>query len=150
MSIISAFRNNIFFKILYWTARIGLGLTFITSGIRKLPGIHFTGLAGSDPVGAYFSAMEATGLYWNFIGYFQIIIGVTVFFNRFVILSCLLLMPVTINIFLISVSLHMYGTPVITALMVLGNLYLLLWHYENYKTVLHKPINKNNNFEVIK
>lgn len=144
MSLFKTYRSNTFFKLLYWAARIGLGFTFITSGIRKLPGIPFTGLPESSPVGAYFSAMEATGIYWNFIGYFQIIIGILVMFNRFVVLSALLMMPVTINIFLISVSLHMYGTPVITSAMLLGNLYLLLWHYENYKTVLQKPLKSTN------
>lgn len=139
MSLFNTYKKNSFFKLLHWAAIIGMGFTFITSGIRKLPGVHFTGLPESSPVGAYFSAMEATGLYWNFIGYFQIIIGVLVFFNRFVVLSVLLMMPVTINIFLISVSLHMYGTPVITSAMLLGNLYLLLWHYENYKSILQKP-----------
>jgi len=77
--------------------------------------------------------------YWNFIGYFQILIGILIFFNRTVISSILLMMPVTINIFLVSVALNMRGTPIITALMVAGNVFLLLWHYENYLTLLQRP-----------
>ena len=124
----------------YWTAKIGMGLTFIIPGIRKCPGIKFTILTNDNPVGSYFNAMYETGFYWNFIGYFQIIIGVLVFFNRFVVLSSILMIPVTINIFIISVGLHMKGTPVITSAMVLGNLYLLLWHYRNYKTIFMRPL----------
>jgi len=125
---------------MYWSVRIGLGLTFISSGLRKLPGEKFTILSIDNPIGAYFNAMYETGIYWNFIGYFQIVIGILVFFNRFVVLCSLLMMPVTINIFLVSVGLHMRGTPIITSMMVVGNIFLMLWHYENYRTVLQRPI----------
>jgi apolipoprotein N-acyltransferase len=84
--------------------------------------------------------MYETGFYWNFIGYFQIVIGILVFFNRFVVLSSLLMMPVTINIFLISVSLRMTGTPFITSAMVLGNTFMLLWHYENYLPLVQRSV----------
>ena len=139
LSLINKLREKILFKLFYWGLRIGMALTFIASGSRKLPGVKFTLLPTDDPIGAYFHAMHETGFYWNFIGYFQIGIGILLFFNRFVALSSLLMMPVTINIFLVSVSLHMRGTPVITALMVAGNIFLMLWHYENYLTLLQRP-----------
>ena len=128
------------FIFFYWCTRIGLGLTFVLSGLRKLPGVKFTALPEENPVGAYFSAMYETGFYWNFIGYFQIVIGILVFFNRFVVISSLLMMPVTINIFLVSIVLNMTGTPIITTTMVLGNTLLLIWHYKNYKSLFIKPI----------
>lgn len=124
----------------YWIARIGMGLTFILSGLRKLPGVKFTVLPIDNPVGFYFEAMHLTGFYWNFIGYFQILIGFLIFFNRFVVISSLLMMPVVINIFLVSIALNMRGTPIITATMVLGNLVLLIWHMKNYETLFIKPI----------
>ena len=139
-SFIESLHNILIVKILYWVARVGMGLTFITSGIRKLPGVEFTLLPTSDPVGAYFNAMHETGFYWNFIGYFQILIGLLVFFNRFVVMSVLLMMPVTVNIFLVSVSLGMRGTPLITAAMVLGNTFLILWHYKHYLGLLENPV----------
>jgi hypothetical protein len=49
-------------------------------------------------------------------------------------------MPVTINIFLVSIALNMRGTPIITTAMVGGNLFLLLWHFKNYRTLLIKPL----------
>ena len=116
-----------------------MALTFIISGLRKMPGILFTTLPESNPVGAYFKAMHDTGMYWNTIGYLQIVIGILTFFNRTIVVSSLLMMPVTINIFLISISLLMRGTPVITSMMLLGNLFLLLWHHENYLSLLKKP-----------
>ncbi|MCB9082231.1 MAG: hypothetical protein H6555_11015 [Lewinellaceae bacterium] len=128
------------FHWLYWATRMGMGITFILSGIRKLPGIEFTILPVTNPVGAFFHAMHETGLYWNFIGYFQIAIGFLIFSNRFRVLAGLLMMPVTVNIFLVSVALHMRGTPIITAMMLLGNIFLLLWHYENYLPVVKRSI----------
>jgi len=132
LKFIDSSRQKLLYKILYWIARYGLGLTFIISGIRKLPGVLFTILPVDNPVGAYFHAMHETGFYWNFIGYFQIVVGVVVFVNRFSALASLLMMPVTVNIFLISIALHMTGTPVITSLMLLGNIYLLLWKYQKF------------------
>ena len=140
MEFVEKFKKYTVLIILYWSVRIGMGLTFIGSGIRKLPGVKFTALSVENPVGSYFNAMHETGFYWNFIGYFQIAIGILVFFNRFVVVSSLLMMPVVINIFLVSIALNMKGTPIITSAMVLGNLFLLLWHNNNYKSILQKPI----------
>lgn len=136
---IDSIKRKRFLLLLYWIIRIGMGFTFIISGIRKLPGIKFTTLPIDNPVGFYFAAMLSTGFYWNFIGYFQIILGVLAFLNRFIALIVLLMMPVTVNIFLISTSLKMIGTPIITALMLLGNIFLLLWHHKNYTSILEKP-----------
>ena len=139
MNFLEKYKHLLQFKLFYWGIRIGMGHAFIGSGLRKMPGVQFTILPVENPVGAYFHAMHETGFYWNFIGYFQIVIGILVFFNRTVVLSSMLMMPVTVNILLISVSLNMRGTPIITSLMVLANLFLLFWHYENYRGVLEKP-----------
>ncbi|MEM6725726.1 MAG: DoxX family membrane protein [Bacteroidota bacterium] len=138
-TMINRLRRFRFFKLTYWGVRIGLALAFILSGIRKLPGVKFTILPKEDPVGAFFHVMHESGFYWNFIGYFQIGIGLLLFVNRYLPLLYLLMMPVTVNIFLVSVSLNMRGTPIITSLMLLGNIFLMLWHYEHYLQVLNRP-----------
>lgn len=138
-SLLERIRSNTLFTILYWTARILMAIGFVLSGIRKLPGVKFTTLDASNPVGAYFQAMYDTGFYWNFIGYFQILIGIMMVFNRFKVLAPLLMMPVTINLWLVSIALHMRGTPIITTLMVMANVFLMLWHYEYYLPLIKKP-----------
>ena len=140
MKLIDLMKEKVVFKILFWIARVGMGATFIMSGIRKLPGIKFTELPEENPVGYFFMAMHETGFYWNVIGLIQVLIGTLIFLNRFVVLSSLLMMPITINIFLISISLNMTGTPIITGAMLVGNLFLLLWYFNNYKNVFAKPI----------
>lgn len=56
--IVDRLKTKLFFKALYFLARIGLALTFIISGLRKLPGVKFTSLPETNPVGAYFAAMH--------------------------------------------------------------------------------------------
>ena len=128
----------LFFKLIYWIARLGLGLAFIASGLRKIPGVHFTALPDTNPVGAFFSLMESMPLYWHFIGYYQIIAGLLALLNRWAALSGVLMLPVTVNIFLVSLALNMQGTPFITSLMLLGNIYYMLWHREQYAGVFSK------------
>ena len=122
----------------YWTIKILLGIGFVLSGLRKLPGVKFTQLPITNPVGLFFEGMYVTGFYWNFIGYYQILVGLILMTRWWQALSPLLILPVTINIFLVSVSLHMRGTPMITGLMLLGNLFLIVWHWEKYKPILKR------------
>lgn len=139
MNTLLQLRDHLLFKIMYWSIRIGMALAFIASGLRKLPGVEFTILTDANPVGTYFKAMHDLGFYWNFIGYFQILVGLMAFWNRSSATAILLMMPVTVNIFLISVALNMRGTPIITACMLLGNTFLLLWHFEQFRHILHRP-----------
>lgn len=117
---------------LYWVTKVLLGIGFILSGLRKMPGVKFTTISIENPVGLFFEGMYQTGFYWNFIGFYQILVAfflLTAWFQR---LTPILLIPVSINIFLISLSLQMRGTPLVTGLMLLGNLFLLAWHVKYY------------------
>ena len=140
LSWINPLREKKLFKLAYLGLKIGMGLTFIISGLRKMPGVKFTTLPIENPVGAYFQAMHDTGFYWNFIGFFQIFLGLLIFSKRFSALASLLMMPVTVNIFLVSVALQMRGTPIITACMVLGNMALILWHYERFLPMVKRGV----------
>ncbi|HET6668759.1 MAG TPA: hypothetical protein VFH15_00875 [Pyrinomonadaceae bacterium] len=46
--------------------------------------------------------------------------------------------PLILNIFVITVSMHFTGTPVITGLMLLANIYLLCWDYDRLKRVFSR------------
>lgn len=120
---------------LLWASRLSLGSAFVVSGIRKLPGIKFTQLPIDNPVGLFFEGMYSAGFYWNFIGVYQILVGLLLVSSLLPRLSPLLSLPVTINIFLVSVGLQMNGTPIITFLMLTANVYLILTEWKNYKTL---------------
>lgn len=119
-------------RLLYWLTKMLLGIGFVLSGLRKMPGIKFTAIGIDNPIGLFFEGMYQTGFYWNFIGYYQMAVGVLLISPWFKKLSPLLLLPVTVNIFLVSASLGMRGTPVITAMMLLGNIFLIGWHLKTY------------------
>lgn len=130
------YQQNRIWKWFYYVTKISLGLTFIISGIRKLPGVKFTQLPIENPVGLFFEGMYVTGFYWNFIGYYQIVIGFLLMLPYWKKLTPLLALPVTFNIFLVSISLQMKGTPIITSLMLLANLFLIFWHLKTYLPIL--------------
>lgn len=125
---------------LYWFARVSMSIGFILSGFRKMPGLKFTILTEDNPVGLYFKAMYETGFYWNFIGFLQMILGLMLIFDRTVVFASLIMMSVTLNIFLVSISLNMKGTPYITSLMLLANILLIVWHFDHYKSIFQKPV----------
>ena len=138
MAYIAHIRTLRLFKFLYWLTKLMLGLGFIISGMRKLPGVKFTTLPIDHPVGLFFEGMYQTGFYWNFIGYYQIAVGIVLMTPWFKKLTPLLLLPVTVNIFLVSLSLSMRGTPLITGAMLLGNVYLIVWHSKSYLPILKR------------
>lgn len=129
-----------FFRILYWTTKILLGLGFVLSGLRKIPGVKFTSLPIDNPVGLFFEGMYASGFYWNFIGYYQIVVGALLISPWWQRLTPILIAPVTVSIFFVSVSLHMRGTPFITGMMLVANLFLLCWHAQSYQPLLKRKI----------
>jgi hypothetical protein len=60
---IDPLRNKKVIEIGYFLLKFGMALTFILSGLRKMPGVKFTILPIDNPVGAYFQAMYDTGIY---------------------------------------------------------------------------------------
>jgi hypothetical protein len=127
-----------YLKYLYWASSLSLGVGFVLSGLRKMPGIKFTQLPISNPVGLFFEGMYATGAYWNFIGYYQIVVGIVLISPWYRKISPLLALPVTVNIFGVSIGLGMQGTPVITALMLLANLFLIVWQWKTYRPLFKR------------
>ena len=119
-----------------WFNRIVLFLAFLPSGWTKLAGHRFTRLDINDPVGFFFEAMYRTGFYWNFLGAAQLAAGLLLLIPRTQALGALLYFAITCNVFLITVSMHFRGTPVITGLMFLASTFLVCWHYDAWKRLL--------------
>lgn len=132
VNFIAGFKKFRILRLFYWFLKISLGLTFILSGLRKMPGVKFTTIPIEDPIGLFFEGMYQTGFYWNFVGYYQLLAGLLLMLPWLKRLSPIFILPVSVNIFLVSISLHMRGTPLITACMLLGNCFLLLWHVKHY------------------
>jgi uncharacterized membrane protein YphA (DoxX/SURF4 family) len=118
--------------------RILLALAFLPSGLTKVMGNRFTVLGIEDPVGFFFEALYRTGFYWRFLGICQLTVSLLLLIPRTAFLGALAYFPLILNIFVITVSMHFTGTPVITGLMLLANIYLLCWDYDKLKRLLSR------------
>ena len=139
MSYLEKFHGKLFnlrlFKWFTWGVRILLAIAFLPSGYTKLMGNRFTLLDIDNPIGFFFEAMYRTGWYWNFLGFMQLLVAILILIPRTTFLATILHLPIIINIFFITISMEFGGTPFITGLMLLANLYLLLWQYPKLKRI---------------
>jgi uncharacterized membrane protein YphA (DoxX/SURF4 family) len=117
-------------------ARVLLALAFIPSGLTKLTGHRFTVLTPDSPIGSFFDAFFQAETYYQFVGACQLLAALLLVVPRTATLGALIYLPIIANIFVITIALHFGLTAVITGLMLLGNLYLLLWDYDRWKVFL--------------
>ncbi|WP_379091372.1 hypothetical protein [Pedobacter sp. UC225_65] len=115
--------------------RIALAASFIPAGIVKIMGERFTALPSSDPLGHYFDALYLTGPYYTFIGIVQILTALLLLIPRTALLGALMYFPIILNICVLTYATHFTGTRIVT-MMVLANLFLLVWDYDRLKPIL--------------
>ncbi len=125
----------------YWLfsifCRLTLAFAFIIAGMIKILGERFaSGLSINHPMGAYLEALHHTGYYYTFIGIAQVVAAILLIIPRTVTLGALLYFPIIINIWLLSFALRFEGSFLTSPLMVLANLYLLVWNYDRLKYIL--------------
>jgi uncharacterized membrane protein YphA (DoxX/SURF4 family) len=116
--------------------RIALAVSFIPAGYVKIMGERFAaGLPSNNPLGHYFDALHLTGNYYTFIGIVQIIIAILLLIPRTSLLGALMYFPIIINICVLTYATRFDGTRLVT-MMVLANLFLLIWDYQRLKHIL--------------
>ena len=115
--------------------RIALAASFIPSGYIKIMGERFTGLSSNNPLGHYFDALQLTGYYYTFIGIAQIITALLLLIPRTSLLGALMYFPIIVNICVLTYATRFAGTRIVT-IMVLANLFLLIWDYNRLKHIL--------------
>lgn len=123
-----------------------IGAAFVFASIVKIQGHRFTTDSGAgSPINSawhFFETMYASGLYWHFIGWGQLIAGLILMTQRWSTFGAVAFLPIIINIFVITISYEFAGTPAITFLMLLANIYLLMWDWNKLKLLFI-----TNNFE---
>ncbi|QKJ29094.1 DoxX family protein [Mucilaginibacter mali] len=116
--------------------RVSLAVGFLVAGYVKIIGERFAaGLPSNNPLGHYFDALHTTGYYYTFIGIGQIIVAILLLIPRTALLGALMYFPIIINICVLTYATRFDGTRIIT-LMVLANLFLLVWDYDRIKHIL--------------
>ncbi len=103
----------------------------VFAAIGKMEGHRFMNGDGAhspiDSAWHYFETMYRSGIYWQFVGWGQFLTGMVLMTQRYATLGAVMLLPISANIFVITISYAFNGTPFITGLILLGNIFLLLW-----------------------
>lgn len=104
-------------------------------------GKRFTTESGAlNPIDSswhFFETMYASGLYWKFIGIAQLLAGLLLMTQRFSKLGALVNLPIIANIFVITLSYYFAYTPVITGLMLMANILLIVWEWNELKIIFN-------------
>lgn len=148
-------KRNRWFRYFTVFCRIALALGFIPAGIVKVTGERFTGLPPNHPLGHYFDALYLTGSYYTFIGVGQLMAAVLLLIPGTALLGAILYFPIILNICVLAYAVRFEGTR-ITTLMLLANLFLLVWDFDRLKHVLplrrtdadHHVLDKTSRFPV--
>jgi len=116
--------------------RIALAAGFFIAGYVKIVGERFAaGLPSNNPLGHYFDALHITGYYYTFIGVAQMIAAILLLIPRTSLLGALMYFPIIVNICVLTYATRFDGTRIVT-MMLLANLFLLIWDYDRLKYIL--------------
>ena len=129
-------RASRYLRVFSWLVRLALAAGFIPSGMVKILGERFTALPDYHPMGAYLEALHHTGWYYTSIGVFQVLAALLLLIPRTAVLGLFIYLPIILNITLLSLSVRFDGSLVTAPLMVVACLFLLLWHFEQWKFIL--------------
>lgn len=144
LSTVDTIRNISYFKFFTWTTRVLLSIAFLPSGLKKVLGQRFTNLDINNPVGFFFEALYQTGFYWNFLGLMQLLVAVLLLIPRTAFLGAIIYLPIVINIFIIVTAVGFKGTPYIVGLMLLANIYLLIWDIKKLSAIVTIILSKTS------
>jgi hypothetical protein len=117
--------------------------------MKKILGQRFTSISTDNPIGYFFEALFRTGMYWNFLGWGQLIAAVLMMTQVFATLGNLIFFFIITNIFFITVSMHFTGTWFIALLMLFASTCLLLWDTNRLQYIISKNGLLNGNKDVI-
>ncbi|MDQ7947979.1 MAG: hypothetical protein REI78_02560 [Pedobacter sp.] len=128
-------KGNRWFRYFTLFNRLALAIGFFGAGIQKIMGERFTSLSINHPMGNYLEALSHTGFYYNLIGVAQVLAALLLLIPRTALFGALLYFPIILNICLLSISVRFEGSLLTSPLMVLSNLYLLVWDYDRLKGI---------------
>lgn len=119
-----------------------IGGAFVFASLIKIKGHRFTQIPddGGHSVGHFFEMMYQSGLYWQFLGWAQLLAGLLLLTQRFAMLGAVLFLGIIANIFVITISYDFGGTSLITGLMLLATVALLLWDWNRLRVLLNLPV----------
>ena len=133
--LLTKIKSYLFFNLFTVGLRFLIGGAFLFASIPKVMGERFTQIPTDDPVGAFFECIYSLTIYWSFLGWSQIVAGLLLITQRFALLGAMIFFGIILNIFFITLSLNMRGTPTVTFLMLSATAWLLLWDFDKWKYI---------------
>lgn len=119
-----------------------IGAAFVFASVVKIQGKRFTTIDGiNEPINSawhMFETLYQSGLWWKVMGLGQLIAGLLLMTQRYAKLGALMFLPIVANVFVITLSYDFRGTPVITGLMLIANIMLVLWDWDELKILVNK------------
>ena len=132
MKLVLKLRESLLANYFVIFTRLLIGFAFIPSGLIKLYGKPFTLLPRTNPVGYFFDAMYNTGVYWNFLGFCQLLAAFLLMTQKYANIGAGLFLGIIVNIVLITYGIGFGNTTIIAFLMLFAVAILLLWDYQKY------------------
>jgi hypothetical protein len=124
-----------------------VGGAFLFASFIKIKGLRFTTNSGAlEPIQSnwhFFETLYQSGMYWQFLGWGQLIAGGLLMTQRFAFLGALVFLPILTNVFVITISYNFGNTPIITGLMLLSNLFLLVWDWNKTRVLINLPLQED-------
>lgn len=118
---------------LAYGARLFLGVIFLCGGLSKL--MDFPGVMGptwlEDRLAPYELAMYARFIAWS-----EAAIGAMLLSRPLSTLGAIMLVPLVLNILMVTISMRWQGTPYVVGVFLLMNLYLLAYDFDKWKRVI--------------
>ena len=131
-------------RIFYNAIAVFLGFTFWGAGMVKLfAGHEFIGWIG-PPELINALAKHDLELYGYFIAYAQVIIGFMLITTRFTLLGAIMMVPMIMNILMVTISQNWVGTPYVLTVL-LGMNFVLLYRYREFgRALLFEDMSKSD------
>ena len=137
----SRLKKKVFPQIFIIYTRYLIGGAFVFASLIKIKGNRFTGESGElNPINSawhFFETLYQSGLYWKFIGIGQLVAGFLLMTQKYAKLGAIINLPIILNIFVITLSYYFAYTPVLTGLMLMANLLLIIWDWNDLKILFN-------------
>jgi hypothetical protein len=106
---------------------------FVSGGLSKL--MPFPGVMGPVWLEEVLSP-HGLGLYARFIAWSEAAIGLMLLSQLTSVLGSIMLVPLLVNILMVTISMNWKGTPWVIMIFLCMNLYLLAYYFDRWKSVI--------------
>jgi uncharacterized membrane protein YphA (DoxX/SURF4 family) len=112
--------------------RILLGFAFLPAGLKKALDQPFTDPSNTGAFHEFLHAFQATGFFYQFVGFVQLTIAVLLMTQTFATLGALMAVPVFVAITVFCWSTSGIFTAIMATLMLAGVVGLSMWDFETW------------------